>query len=114
MDNKITASDLYYRVDFDIMTEVPDEHGGYEQVPTTFTARAHFRYLRGGEAVQAARLQGKQPVVVTVRRSSQTLKITTDARMRDARTGDIYNIRAIVPTDDRQFLEITAEKGVAV
>jgi len=34
--------------------------------------------------------------------------------MRDVRTGVHYNIRSVVPTDDRQFLEITAESGVTI
>lgn len=110
----ITANQLTVPVQFDLVSEVQDGHGGFDLIPVTFETRAHIRYLRGGETVQAARLQGKQPVVVTVRRSSISMQIDTDTIMRDARTGAVYNIRAVVQTEDRQFIEITAESGVAV
>ncbi|MFD1199577.1 head-tail adaptor protein [Brucella gallinifaecis] len=113
MADKRSAGSLYEKITFSTITSVPDGHGGFEPLPTSFTVRANIRYLRGGETVQAARLTGKQPVVVTVRRSSQTAALTTDDKMKDARTGNEYQIRAIVPTEDRQFMEITAESGVA-
>ncbi|MBX8785275.1 head-tail adaptor protein [Ochrobactrum sp. GRS2] len=124
----IDAGQMDYSVAFDAPAKIPDGHGGTE---TGWTADnqavkeyAAFRYLRGGETVLASRLQGKQPVVVTVYSNSATRQITTAWRMRDVRAGsydakgkwrgDVYNIRSIVPTNDRQFLEITAERGVAV
>lgn len=113
MADRRSAGSLYEKFTFSTITSVPDGHGGFEPTPTDFTVRANIRYLRGGETVQAARLTGKQPVVVTVRRSSQTAALTTDSQMKDARTGTKYQIRAIVPTEDRQFMEITAESGVA-
>ena len=114
MGNKISAGSLYHKVIFDLIEEVEDGKGGFDQVAVTFETRAHIRFLRGGETVQAARLQGRQPVVVTVRRSSKSMQIDADTVMRDMRTGTVYNIRAVVPTEDRQFIEITAESGVAV
>lgn len=113
MADKRGSGQLIDKFTFSTIIEQPDGHGGFDPVPTSFTVRANIRYLRGGETVQAARLTGKQPVVVTVRRSSQTAALTTDDKMRDARTGTEYQIRAIVPTEDRQFIEITAESGVA-
>lgn len=110
---KVGSGQLFNLISFEIMQEVEDGHGGFDLLPVTFETRANIRYLRGGETVQAARLQGKQPVVVTVRRSSKTMQVNTDTVMRDARTGTVYNIRAVVPTEDRQFIEITAESGVA-
>jgi SPP1 family predicted phage head-tail adaptor len=110
---KIGAGQLIDKITFSTITEQEDGNGGFDKIKTDFTCRANIRYLRGGETVQAARLTGKQPVVVTVRRSSQTLSLTTDSQMKDARRGTAYKIRAIVPTSDRQFLEITAESGVA-
>lgn len=113
MADRRSAGSLYGKFTFSTITEVPDGHGGFDEVKTDFTVRADILYLRGGETVQAARLTGKQPVVLAVRRSSKTKAITTDYGMRDARTGTEYQIRAIVPTEDRQFMEITAESGVA-
>lgn len=114
MSRTLSAGDLRDRFIFDIVTEVPDGKGGFDHLSAEISRRGHIRYLRGGETVQAARLQGKQPVVVTIRRSIETLQINTDTVMRDARTGTVYNIRAVVPTENRQFFEITAESGVAV
>jgi len=67
--------------------------------------------LRGGETVAAARLVGRQPVIVTVRRDSEAALIDTDWRCR-------YNemigaVRSIQPSDDRADLEIMVEFGVA-
>ena len=110
---RLGSGQLHSSITFSTITEVPDPHGGFELVLTDFTVRADILYLRGGETVQAARLTGKQPVVVTVRRSSATAALSTADGMRDARTGTEYQIRAIVPSSDRQFMEITAESGVA-
>jgi head-tail adaptor len=110
----VKSSDLDELVAFDSPSETVDDYGG---VATAFLeayrCRAHFRYLRGGETVQAARLEGRQPVVVTIRTSALARTITSDWRMRDVRRGQTFNIRSIVPSDDRAWIEITAEKGVA-
>lgn len=111
---KYKAGQLYQSVTFGIVTKVPDGQGGFKEVPETVATRAHFRYLRGGEVVLAARLSGRQPIVATVRLNSETRRISVDSTMRDVRTGVHYNIRSVVPTDDRQFLEITAESGVTI
>jgi len=110
----INAGDLIQSVAFDIITEVPDGQGGFTRKPETIKTRAHYRFLRGGESVIASRLSGVQPVVVTVRRSQKTRQITTSTTMRDLRTGTKYNIRAVVTTDDRRFVEITAQSGVTI
>lgn len=102
-------------VAFDAPTQVHNGQGGRINGWTQLcVVAANIRYLRGSEPVIAARLSGKQPVVVTVRKSSLTAQITTAFRMRDTRTGAEYNIRGIVPTADRAAFEITAESGVAV
>ena len=40
--------------------------------------------------------------------------IGTGWRLRNDVTAADYNIRSIVPTEDRMFLEITAESGVEI
>lgn len=105
----IRPGDINQAVAFDLVTEIPDGNNGFDLVKETINTRAHFRFLRGGETVQAARLDGKQPLVATIRRNERTRQITTDTVMRDTRTGTRYNIKAIVPTDDRKFLEVTAQ-----
>lgn len=100
---------------FDEPVQIPDGSGGTNASwAERYACRAKIRYLRGGETVQAARLAGRQPVVVSIRRCAAAEAITPAWRMRDARSGTIYNIRTVVPSDDRRWLEVTAESGVAV
>lgn len=108
----MTAGDLNYLASFDAPVTGSNGQGGTitgwaEQC----TVWAGIQFLRGGETVQAARLAGRQPVVVRVRAYSVTAQIKPSWRMRVG--GVPYNIRAIIPTDDRAFYEITAESGVA-
>lgn len=111
----MSAGRLFESVAFDEPTETLDQYGGTESGwIQRVTTRANFLNLRGGETVMASRLAGKQPVVVTIRSHTAGLAIDTDWRMRDLRTGHEYNIRSVVPSDDRQFIEITAVRGVAV
>lgn len=99
---------------FDEPTQTPDGSGGTDAGwAERYACRASIRYLRGTEAVMAARLAGRQPVVVTIRDCNEARQITTAWRMRDERAGTIYNIRSIVPSDDRRWIELTAESGVA-
>ncbi|KTR07375.1 hypothetical protein NS365_04580 [Aureimonas ureilytica] len=92
---------------------MPDGYGNTRPGPfvPAITVSAHIRYLKGSETVIASRLAGRQPVVIRVRRTAQTRDIKTDWRATDTRTGQVYNVRAIVPSADRAFLDITAESG---
>lgn len=109
----MSAGPLNYLASFDAPVASANGQGGTINAwAEQFTVWAGMLFLRGGETVQAARLAGRQPVVVTVRQSSQTANIKLDWRMRVA--GVQYNVRSIVPSDDRAFYEITAESGVAV
>lgn len=111
----IGAGDLRHRVRFDSPTQAPDGYGGVEVGWTEEgEARAHFRWLRGGETVQAARLEGRQPVVVTLWASEAARRITPAWRMTDMRTGEVYNIRSVVVAEDEARVELTCERGVAV
>lgn len=112
------SSDRYYRVAFDAPKADPDGYGGVEvgwDTDNAVEAFAAFRFLRGGETVQAARLAGKQPIVVTIPNFAAALAITSDWRMRDVNSGKEYQVRTDpVMTDDRHDLEITVGGGVAV
>lgn len=73
-----------------------------------FTVAAHVQYLRGGEAVMAARLQSKQPAIITVRRSAQAREITSEWRVKV--DGRIFEIREDPrPDQARRTLEMLAE-----
>ncbi|OBQ72394.1 phage head closure protein [Mesorhizobium loti] len=111
---KPTAGDLVYRVAFDVKGMASDGAGGTTTAfSEQFQCRAGFVHLRGGESVQAARLQGQHPQIIRVRSSSLTRNVTTDWRIRDVRSGDVFNIRDITPGLDRQFIDFLCQKGVA-
>lgn len=111
---KPTAGDLVYRVAFDVKGTAQDGAGGTTTAFTEqFQCRAGFIHLRGGETVQAARLEGQHPQVIRVRSSSLTRGVGTDWRIRDVRTGAVFNIRDITPGLDRQFIDFLCQKGVA-
>ncbi len=86
-----------------------------------FQRRTHVRYLRGSETVIASRLGGVQPVVLRIRNDVEAQSITTKWRIRfplrgemNAQgdwVGDSINIKAIVPTDDHRFIEVTGAIG---
>jgi SPP1 family predicted phage head-tail adaptor len=113
------AGSLRYRVTFAERNTTTDEYGNASTAwAERFTVAANIIPRLGGEAVDAARLAGRQPVVIRVRKSPDTAKITTDWKATD-QVGKEYNIRtAIDPAlgDGRRgfFIDMIAETGVAV
>jgi head-tail adaptor len=106
------SGQLFERVAFDERANVSDGEGNVEgEFVEQFTCRAGFTFLRGGETVIAGRLEGRQPVVVRVRSSSNTREIAPDWRMRDLRTGKEYAVRSVIPTQDRLFIDVAVESG---
>lgn len=113
------AGELRHVVRFAERNSVSDEYGNV----TTgwlhrFTVRADITPRLGGETVEAARLQGRQPVVIRVRRSPDTKRVTTDWKATDE-SGAEYNIRAVVDphlgdSTRGMWLDMLAESGVAV
>lgn len=105
---------LFERVSFEKRTNESDGGGGTKSTwIEQFQCRAEYTHLRGGEAVQAARLQGKHTQVVTVRKSTLSGSVSTDWRIRDVRTNEIYNIRDREPETNRMYISFTCERGVA-
>jgi len=110
------AGDLFQRVAFDrrIETNDPDDDGNsVGEWQEQFQQRAGYIHLRGGEDVMASRLQGQHVQVIFVRASTQTSAVTSDWRIRDARTDISYNIREITPSDDRAWLDFLCQSGGA-
>lgn len=107
------TSELSYRAAFERRTEANDGYGNTQDVwAASFTRWCGITYLKGGETVMGARLEGRQPVILTVRADSETRIITPD--MRAIINGQAYNIRESPrPTKDRAYLEMAAESGVA-
>jgi len=109
----IGAGKLYHKVAFDAPVATANGYGGVIQGwEEAAEVRADIQFLRGGETVQAARLQGRQPVVIRVRYSTTLALADPSWRIRDTRSNAVYNVRSIVRSDDRHWLEVTAESGV--
>ena len=110
--NSIGAGDLRHRVAFDKRTAVDDGHGNtISDFAEQFSCRAAFRHRGGSEAVLAARLEGRQILGVYVRSSENTRQIGADWRMRDVRTGTVYDIDAVDSVTDRQWVYLIVESG---
>jgi head-tail adaptor len=108
------AGELRERLAFEQQAAQSDGVGGETAAwATVFTCAARVRPKLGGEDVTGARLAGRQPMMITVRHSSQTRQVTTDWRARDVRTGDVYNIRSAAPDERKHWVEMLAEKGAA-
>ena len=103
------------RADTSTASPPGDGYGNVEgDWETQFTVAARRRMLRGGEGVLASRLEGRQPVIFTIRRSTQADAINTDWRATDARTGTVYNVRTVERSEDRHWIDLLCEAGVAV
>jgi SPP1 family predicted phage head-tail adaptor len=107
-----SAGDLRDRVAFDKEVAGDDTYGntvtGFAE---QFAVAAQIRFLRGTEPVIAQRLQGVQPAVITVRASADTKQVDASWRARDTRTGAIFNIRSVTPSDDRAWIDLLCEAG---
>lgn len=109
------AGELREKVTFGERAYLSDGYGGQiGDFADQFTVAARIRPMKGGEDVLASRLTGIQPVIITVRYSSDTRQIAPDWSARDARTGTIYAIKSIMNTDERKrYLDILATSGEA-
>lgn len=113
----IGAGPLRERIAFEAREQIDDGYGNVVSGDWTLltTVAARVEPLRGAETVQAMRLAGRQPVKITVRRSSLTMQIAPDFRARDVRSGALYNVRSVMNPDEKnRYLEMECELGVAV
>jgi head-tail adaptor len=114
------AGALRYRLTFAERDTVEDEYGniGLTWIDR-FTVSGNITAKVGGEAVDAARLQGRQPVILTVRRSTDTRQVTTDWKATEVESGTEFNIRTSVDpfigtSQHGLWFEMIAETGVAI
>jgi SPP1 family predicted phage head-tail adaptor len=112
------ASELRNRVYFDKrVTQPADQYGNAESnFVEQFSRMAKVRPRLGGETVVASRLEGRQPVDITVRRDSETTLISSAWRARHGGNGTVYNVRSVVDpyentADHGKWVEILAEAG---
>lgn len=108
------AGELTHSVAFELRADASDGAGGVEAgFSEHFRASAAYVHLRGGEAVIAGRLAGQHPVVIRVRASTEARQVTAAWRLRDTRTGEVFNIRDVTRTEDRMWIEFLCQSGVA-
>jgi head-tail adaptor len=82
--------------------------------PVISAEPAEIRPARGGEAVEAGKIEARGLFDVRVRQSSRTLQIRASDRIKDARGSEIWNVRYIENRDMRgKFLTLVCESGVA-
>lgn len=79
------------------------------------TRDARVQALKGGEAVQQQRVQGQQPVIITVRRDNLTKTIDNGFEARDARAAAdsppvaiVWDVQSVILTEDREWVEVMA------
>jgi head-tail adaptor len=113
------AGALRQLVKFSRRDNVEDEFGNVSSGwIDQFTVHASITPRLGGETIEAARLAGRQPVIIRVRKSPDTVQITTDWKATDP-AGVVYNVRTAVDPylGDSQhgfWVDMLAESGVAV
>jgi head-tail adaptor len=116
------AGDLRQTVTFARPDNVTDEYGNV----TTGWADQFTIYANidsdprlGRETVGAARLAGRQPVIIRVRQTADTRTIAPDWKATDVGSGTVYNIRAVGDphlgdVEHGKWIDMAAESGVAV
>lgn len=115
----IGAGALRERFSFEKRSAIDDGMGNPEagHFTTQFTVwAAEIQPRFGSEQVMAARLEGRQPITIRIRQSSETRQITTD--WRAARNGVVYNIRSILDpfassSQRGAWFDLLMEGGVA-
>ena len=111
------AGDLHDRFTIQRNTATADwtGHPGEPDWKDQFTIWGNITFMRGGEAVIAARLTARQPAILTIRNSVSARSILPSDRVINARTGEIFNIREQprVSRDNRGMLEVLIEAGAS-
>lgn len=108
------------RVTFKRYSEIADgsgnETGPYVPISGLVSIPAAFRPEFGREALEAGRLESTMRGTLTIRRFALSATITPADQavfVNAPYAGVACQIRSIVPTPDRAFLEIVIESGVA-
>jgi SPP1 family predicted phage head-tail adaptor len=101
---KATSSgDLRAKITFQRRIETDDGYGNPISGAWSdeFTVRARLMPKMGTEPVIASRMQGVQPYLMIIRSSTSTRLITPAWRAVNARSGVVYEIRAVANPDER-------------
>lgn len=111
------AGDLTDRLRFEQRGE--DDNGdrlGDWDADSSFTRSARLFFRQGTEPVIEQRLQGVQPVEITVRADPDTRQITNAWRAVAVDNGTVaadtvFNLKAITPGSDRAWITILGTVG---
>lgn len=74
---------------------------------------ARIKNLVGGETIVAGRLAGEGHANITVRANSATRQASSDWRIRDVPSGEIYQIKSIIEDEKGRLIEALTQTGVA-
>jgi head-tail adaptor len=86
-----------------------DANGDVGEWADIVTCPAEIKPLTGGEEVKAARIEGRQPAVIIVDRTSVTIEIDNGWRVYDARrTSTIWDISSVFWNEADNTMEILA------
>lgn len=108
------AGPLRERVIFEKRSTESDGAGNFvDEWGSPVAVAARIRSLKGSEPVLAQRLAGTQPVVITIRASTATKVLTSDWRVKNARSGQTYNITAVTPDERGAYIDVLAVSGGA-
>lgn len=108
------GGDLDYRATFALRETVETDMGGTqdEWVPQ-FVEWAGVKHLRGGEAVMAARMQSRNPVICVVRNSARARQITSEWRVTLRSRSGVVLVAEVKedprPSEGDAYLEFLAE-----
>lgn len=115
MADKGGAGRLSERVSFARRVEREDEYGNtVAEWQEQFQCAAAYKHLRGGEAVMAARLENRHPVIVRIRTSTAARSVTAEWKMTDMRTGVEYAIKDVTHGVERMYIDLLCMSGVAI
>ena len=104
------AGELREKIELLKQVSTPDGAGGSTiSWEVQVTARAAIKVLKASETVMAGRLQGTQTLVATVRWQAALADVDGTWRLRNARTGNDYNIRAVTPDVRKQWCDVLCE-----
>jgi SPP1 family predicted phage head-tail adaptor len=107
------AGALTEEIELQALVTVSDGAGGSTQSwETVLTAPARIRVLKAGEAVMQGRLASTQTVVCTLRWQPDLADAKTTWKLRNVRSNQQYEIKAITPSEDKAWCDILCETGV--
>lgn len=115
MPKAFGAAKLVQQVAFDLRDTLSDGYGNVQAGDwrEQFKDRAEFIPLRGGsETVMQNRLEGHPSVICRLRKHAKSEQVNTDWRMRDTRTGTIYNVRSVTADLSRSLIDLLCEANV--